>query len=54
MDYSNLFTSNPAYTLLEKVRHAPAGQPAHLDRQERVATWLLRKSTRDAYHEEHP
>jgi ubiquinone/menaquinone biosynthesis C-methylase UbiE len=54
MDYSALFTENPAYTLIEKVRHEPAGQPAHRDRQQRVATWLLRKSIRDAYHEEHP
>ena len=51
MDYSSLFTANPAYTLLEKCRFGPADQPAHPDRQQRTATWLLRKSERDAYQE---
>lgn len=49
MDYSLLFTANPAYALVEKSSHSHAGLQWNPDPDERVGLWILRKSDATAY-----
>jgi ubiquinone/menaquinone biosynthesis C-methylase UbiE len=49
MDYSALFTANPAYCLVEKCSFSHAGVDWDPDPNERIGLWILRKSLESAY-----
>lgn len=49
MDYSQLWLANPAYSLVRKISYSHYGRAFHPDPQERVATWILKKSEDSAY-----
>lgn len=49
MDYSRLWLANPAYSLVRKISYSHCGKTFHPDPQERIATWILKKSEDSAY-----
>lgn len=49
MDYSALFLSDPAYSLVEKISFAHDGLPWTSDPQERLALWICRKNLHLGY-----
>lgn len=49
MDYSQLLLANPAYVLVAKASYSHAGVDFHPDPNERIATWLMRKSIAQGY-----
>lgn len=49
MDYSALFTANPAYVLVEKTSFSHSGLQWASDPQERVGLWLCRKNLNLGY-----
>jgi ubiquinone/menaquinone biosynthesis C-methylase UbiE len=49
MDYSRLLLANPAYVLVAKTSYSHAGVDFHPDPNERIATWLMRKSIAQGY-----